>query len=190
MFTRTIQRLRCCLLSLQGYPTPSRYVQHPFKRQHALGTPYILIEYINPSRSNLWSLAHDINSCSHSIAKIGSFTLYENGYLSLSNRPLTLEIQQLENEHIPVDIPRNVTHTTVDSYLNDIIAFHESRLRHQPNAVTSFEDGIYQTSALMVMKSVWSCFFRREFLRGPFFLNLTDLNQSNILSMAVGTSTA
>jgi hypothetical protein len=51
---------------------------------------------------------------------------------------------------------------------------------HQPNAVTGFEDGLYQISALMVMKSVWSCFFRREFLRGPFFLNLTDLNQSNI----------
>jgi hypothetical protein len=32
----------------------------------------------------------------------------------------------------------------------------------------------------MVMKSIWSCFFRREFLRGPFFPNLTDLNQSNI----------
>jgi hypothetical protein len=32
----------------------------------------------------------------------------------------------------------------------------------------------------MVMKIVWSWFFRREFLRGPLFLNLTDLNQSNI----------
>ncbi|KAL3476312.1 hypothetical protein BJX99DRAFT_258631 [Aspergillus californicus] len=30
------------------------------------------------------------------------------------------------------------------------------------------------------MRSVWPCFFRRDFLRGPFFLNLTDLNQSNI----------
>ncbi|KAH8429866.1 uncharacterized protein LDX57_007538 [Aspergillus melleus] len=114
------------------------------------------------------------------LPKVGSFTLDENGYLRLNNRPLTLEIQQLENEQIPVDIPRNVTHTTVDSYLNDMIAFHESRLRHQPNAVNSLEDGFYQTAALMVMKSVWSCFFRREFLRGPFFLSLTDLNQSNL----------
>ncbi|KAH1481849.1 hypothetical protein KXX06_005100, partial [Aspergillus fumigatus] len=86
----------------------------------------------------------------------------------------------LENEHIPLDMPRNATYATVDSYVNDILAFHESRLRHQPNAVNDVEDGFYQTSALMVMRSVWSCFFRRDFLRGPFFLNLTDLNQSNI----------
>jgi hypothetical protein len=164
------------------------------------GTPYLLIEYINPSRgkvlsetweegrhdpelrSNLFrGLSRIILTLAHTpLPKIGSFVLDEKGYLSLSNRPLTLEIQQLENEHIPVDIPRNVTHTTVDSYLSDIIAIHESRLRHQPNAVNSLEDGFYQTAALMVMKSIWSSFFRRRFRRGPFFLNLTDLNQTNI----------
>lgn len=40
------------------------------------------------------------------LLKIGSFVLDENGFLTLSNRPLTLEIQQLENEHIAVDIPQ------------------------------------------------------------------------------------
>lgn len=114
------------------------------------------------------------------LPKIGSFVLDEKGFLSLSSRPLTLEIQQLENEHIPVDMPQNITHTTVDSYINDILAFHESRLRNQPNAINSVEDGFYQTSALMVMRSVWPCFFRRDLRRGPFFLNLTDLNQSNV----------
>ncbi|KAJ5545186.1 hypothetical protein N7535_006432 [Penicillium sp. DV-2018c] len=81
---------------------------------------------------------------------------------------------------IPVDMPQNITHTTVDSYVNDILAFHESRLRHQPNGIVSLEDGLYQTSALMVMRSILPCFFRRDLLRGPFFLNLTDLNQTNI----------
>lgn len=98
----------------------------------------------------------------------------------MSNRPLTLQIQLLENEQIPVDIPRHVTHSTVDSYINDIFSFHESRLRHQPNAVNSLQDGFYQICALTVMRSVWSCFFRRDLLRGPFVLSLTDLHQSNV----------
>jgi hypothetical protein len=50
------------------------------------------------------------------LPKIGSFTLDEKGYLSLNNRPLTLEIHQLENEHIPVDIPQDATYATVDSF--------------------------------------------------------------------------
>jgi hypothetical protein len=114
------------------------------------------------------------------LPKIGSFAMDENGYLRLSNRPLTLEIQQLENEQIPVDIRRNTTHISVDSFVQDTLFLHECRLRHQPNAVNNVEDGLYQTSALMVMRSIWPCFFRRDLLRGPFFLNLTDLNQSNV----------
>lgn len=114
------------------------------------------------------------------LAKIGSFILDDNGFLQLANRPLTLQIQQLENEHIPVDIPRSLTYTSVDSYINDILSFHESRLRHQPNSVLHLEDGLYQTSALTVMRSIWPCYFSRKFLRGPFFLSLTDIHQSNI----------
>ncbi|KAH1383121.1 hypothetical protein KXX10_005838 [Aspergillus fumigatus] len=198
--TRVIQRLRRRLLKWLNYHSPSPYVQHQTNDKIVLGTPYLLIEYIDPSRGKMLSETweegrHDIrlrtnlfHGLSHimlalariPLPKIGSFTLDEKGYLSLNNRPLTLEIHQLENEHIPLDMPRNATYATVDSYVNDILAFHESRLRHQPNAVNDVEDGFYQTSALMVMRSVWSCFFRRDFLRGPFFLNLTDLNQSNI----------
>ncbi|KKK20159.1 hypothetical protein P175DRAFT_0433956 [Aspergillus ochraceoroseus IBT 24754] len=197
---RIIQRVRRRLLSWLNYPTPTLYVQHQSRDQIMLGTPYLLIEYIDPSRGQMLSetweegrhnielrtnLFHGLSRIILNLAciplpKIGSFVLDEKGYLSLSNRPLTLEILQLENEHIPVDMPQNTTHSTVDAYINDILAFHESRLRHQPNAVNNVEDGFYQTSALMVMKSVWSCFFRRDLHRGPFFLSLTDLNQSNI----------
>lgn len=89
------------------------------------------------------------------LPKIGSFILDEGGYLQLENRPLTLQIQQLEKEQIPVDIPRDRTYTSVDSYIHDILSFHENRLRYQPNSVQNFGDGMYQTSALMVMRSIW-----------------------------------
>lgn len=37
------------------------------------------------------------------LPRIESFTSDSRGCLSLSNRPLTLDVRQLENEHIPVD---------------------------------------------------------------------------------------
>ncbi|GLA68231.1 hypothetical protein AtubIFM55763_003300 [Aspergillus tubingensis] len=198
--TRIVERLRRRLLTWLNYPTPSLYVQHRANGQTMLGAPYLLIEYIDPSRGKMLSetweegrhnlklrtnLFHGLSRIMLDLARIplpriGSFLLDEKGYLTLTNRPLTLEIHQLENEHIPVDMPQKITYSTVDAYVNDILAFHESRLRHQPNAINNIEDGFYQTSALMVMRSVWTCFFRRDLLRGPFFLNLTDLNQSNI----------
>jgi hypothetical protein len=198
--SRIFQRLRRRVLGWLGYPIPSLYVQHQTNDQVALGSPYILIEYVDPSRGKMLSeswekgrhnsklrktlfqgLSRIILALARTpLPKIGSFILDEKGYLCLKNRPLTADIQQLENEHIPVDM-HDITHSTVESYINDILAFHESRLRHQPNGVNCLGDGSYQTSALMVMRSVWSCFFRRDLRRGPFFLNLTDLNQSNIL---------
>lgn len=198
--TRTIQYLRRCLLKWLRYQIPAPYVRHQTREQAALGTPYILIEYIDPSRGKMLSetwedgrhgpklrtnLFHGLSRIILDLARtplprIGSFILDGEGCLSLSNRPLTLEVQQLENEHIPVDISRDVTHSTVDSYINNILAVHESRLCNQPNGVNSVEDGFYQTSALMVMRSVWPCLFRRDLRRGPFFLNFTDLSQTNI----------
>ncbi|PWY72464.1 hypothetical protein BO94DRAFT_569040 [Aspergillus sclerotioniger CBS 115572] len=200
LMPRIVQRLRRQLLSWFGYPVPSHYIQHPTTNPVVLNTPYILIEYIDRSRGKMLSgtweegrhsptlrktLFHNISRIILALArvplpKIGSFSIDGKGVLNLSNRPLTLEIQQLVNEHIPVDMPQHDTYITVDSYINDIFALHESRLRHQPNAINSLEDGFYQASALMVMRSVWSGFFRRDLRRGPFFLSLTDLNQSNI----------
>jgi hypothetical protein len=91
-----------------------------------------------------------------------------------------MEIQQLENERIPVNIHRGTTHLGIESFIHDALSLHESRLRYQPNALNSREDGLYQASALMVMRSIWPCLFNRELFRGPFLFNLTDLNQSNI----------
>lgn len=198
---RNIQRLRRLLLSWFNFSTPSQYVEHRIKKvQAVLDMPYLLIEYINPSQGKMLSESWEngrhnpdlrmnlfrglsyimLNLSRTPLPKIGSFTIDKKGYLHLNNRPLTSEIQQLENENIPVNIPRNITFTTADSYVNSILSFHDSRLRCQPNGIKDTADGFYQTSALMVMKSVWPCFFQCDLLRGPFYLNLTDYNQSNI----------
>lgn len=114
------------------------------------------------------------------LPKIESFVIDHNGFLCLTNRPLSLEIQELENEKIPVDIPRDCTYSTVDSYVMDMVGVHDSRLRYQPNGINDLGDYLYQTSALTGMRTVLPSFFKREFRRGPFVFTLTDLHQSNI----------
>jgi hypothetical protein len=49
------------------------------------------------------------------LPRIGSFVIDDDGFLSLNNRPLTVEIQDLENEQIPVDMARDYMYSTVDS---------------------------------------------------------------------------
>ncbi|KIA75690.1 hypothetical protein HK57_00505 [Aspergillus ustus] len=178
LISRTYHRLRRCLLRWLKYPTPSRYVRREAK-DLGLGVPYLLIDYIDPSQgkmlSETWAdkrddrqlrtnLFHGLARIMLAVArtpvpKIGSFVLDSNGYLVLGNRPLTMGIQQLENK-----IYQLICHGTACNLQWTHI----------------LEDGLYQTSALMVIKSVWSCFFRRDLCRGPFVFTLTDLNQSNI----------
>lgn len=114
------------------------------------------------------------------LPQIGSFTICDDGVLRLVNRPLSLEMQDLENEHIPVGIPRRLTYSTVDAYINGILAFHDSRLRHQPNAINTLTDGLYQMAALTTMRAIFPHFFQAELRRGPFIFSLTDLHQSNL----------
>jgi len=98
----------------------------------------------------------------------------------LSNRPLSMELQELENEKIPTELSRDDTYSRVGSYVIDILGTHDSRLRNQPNAVNSLPDCGYQMSALATMRTVAPLFFRKDFNRGPFVFTLTDLHQSNI----------
>ncbi|KAL3472246.1 hypothetical protein BJX99DRAFT_249790 [Aspergillus californicus] len=91
-----------------------------------------------------------------------------------------MELQQLENEEIPVDIPRDYTYSTLDSYVVDIVGMHDNRFRYQPNAVNNIGDCDYQLSMLTAMRTVFQSIFSRSFRRSPFVFVLTDLHQSNI----------
>ena len=78
------------------------------------------------------------------LPKIGSFIIDMDGFLCLTNRPLSVEIQQLENEKILTDMPCDYTYSTVDSYVVDILGFHDNRFWYQPNAVNNLGDCVYQ----------------------------------------------
>ncbi|KAL1971002.1 hypothetical protein VTN77DRAFT_2836 [Rasamsonia byssochlamydoides] len=113
------------------------------------------------------------------LPRIGSLTLDNHGVVRLTNRPLTLRLQTLENEGIPTTIPRESTYSSVEPYLLDLLGCHDSRIYHQPNSIHSLADGEQQL-ALTTMRAVLHHFTSREYRNGPFVLTLTDLHQSNI----------
>ncbi|KAL9607871.1 MAG: hypothetical protein Q9167_007260 [Letrouitia subvulpina] len=114
------------------------------------------------------------------LARIGSFTLDNTGVLSLTNRPLTLRLQDLENGGIPVDITRGNTYTAIEPYILDFLAYHDSRLRHQPNSINDEVDGREQMAAMTGMRAVLHHFIDHDLRHGPFLFTLTDIHQSSI----------
>ncbi|CAD6445326.1 d571664c-5b90-4b14-a3af-6e38a8324e15-CDS [Sclerotinia trifoliorum] len=114
------------------------------------------------------------------LPRIGSWTLDSNGILQLSNRPLTLRLQQLENEGVSTNIDRSLTYSATDAYYLDLLSCHDSRIRHQPNSLNDESDGRAQMANLIIMRALLSHFTNRDFRHGPFLLTLTDLHQSNI----------
>lgn len=175
-------------LILLGHPIRSRYVRRQYRpRWGDPKIPYLLIEYIEESRGRM--LSSTWNSHYHNtelranffrdlariylslsevpLSKIGSFIIDNDGCLLLNNRPLSLQIHELENENIPVDIPQRWTYSTVDLYVADILSFHDSRLRGQPNAVNDMPDFLYQASCLATMRTVSPLFFNGIFGVGP-----------------------
>ena len=133
-------------------------------------------------RSNLF---RDLSKILISLARvplprIGSFTIDDKGVTSLTNRPLTLRLQELENEGIPIEISRQDTYTAVEPYIQDLLSYHDSRLLYSPNAVNYALDGKFQMAAIAGMRAVMPRFLERSLRHGPFVFSLTDMHQSNI----------
>ncbi|GBF65917.1 hypothetical protein TMEN_8635 [Trichophyton mentagrophytes] len=202
---RYIEYIRRLVSRLLAYPLPSTYVPRRTSitqsLAHAVGTGYILIDYIEDAdgtmlsrtwedrrsdarlRTNLYRGLSRIllDMARVPLPRIGSFIIDDHGYIQLSNRPFTLEIADMENCNIPLTMPRDVTFSSADSYLASAISLHDNRLRHQPNGAIDQRDCIDQMSALTMFRVVAPRLFRAELSRGPFVYMLNDLHRSNIL---------
>lgn len=64
--------------------------------------------------------------------------------------------------------------------MQDLLAYQDNRLRHQPNAILGRPDGIFQLSALTALKALLPRFWNRSSRHCSFVLTLPDLHQSNI----------
>ncbi|PWY68987.1 hypothetical protein BO94DRAFT_560856 [Aspergillus sclerotioniger CBS 115572] len=198
LFPRLIWYSRRLLSSIFGCLSPGRYVSR--RAPVSLRTGYLIMDYVESTEgvmlSESWeALRHDtrrrdnlfkglsriiLSLAQIPFTQIGSLTLDNNGVIKLTNRPLTLRLQHLENESIPTSIGRDLTYSTTDAYLLDLLVCHDSRLRHAPNSVRDEFDGQAQLSILTIMRALLPHFTNRDLRRGPFVLTLTDLHQSNI----------
>lgn len=183
---------------LLDYPVPCKYIRSRRRFEFKIG--YLVIDYIEEGDGTMLSeswkeFRHDkirrdtlfqglsriiLSLGRVPLPRIGSFTMNNKGVVSLTNRPLTLRLQQLENERIPTNMSRDLTYTTIEPYLLDKFALHDSRLRYQPNAVNEASDCRTQMAVLTGMRAVVHHFYSRHLRHGPFLLTLTDIHQSNL----------
>ncbi|PYH92100.1 hypothetical protein BO71DRAFT_411241 [Aspergillus ellipticus CBS 707.79] len=196
LFTRVRWHIARTIRSWLGSPISCPYVGlQPFS---ALTTGYMIISFVENGRmlSDTWAthlledksrrqtlfsdLSHIMVSLNRvRLPQIGSLTLNNDGFLSLTNRPLTLRLQTFENEGIPT-IPRDSTYQSVEPYILDLLQCHDNRIYHQPNAIHDTNDGQEQFAALTMMRGLLHQFVSRQYRNGPFGLTLTDLHPSNI----------
>ncbi|PSS16501.1 hypothetical protein M430DRAFT_50880 [Amorphotheca resinae ATCC 22711] len=191
--------LRRTILSMLGYPVPCRYISR--RCPSSLGVGYLIMDYIEDADGRMLSesweeLHHDPNRRTTlfrdmsriilalgqlPMPRIGSLTIDNRGVLSLTNRPLTCQLQIMENGGIPTNIDRNLTYSNTGTYLLDLLAYHDSRIRYQPNSIRDEFDGRAQMATLVMMRALLPNFVSRDLRHGPFVFSLTDLHQSNIL---------
>lgn len=89
---------------------------------------------------------------------IGSWTVDQDGALRLPNRPFTLQLYQLKNGGVPTNIDRILSYPATDAYYFDLLACHDSRIRHQPNPLSDEDDGRAPVIAPYAEdESPWSC---------------------------------
>ena len=116
----------------------------------------------------------------HPVTKIGSFTIHDSGKMSLSNRPLTLQLPLLESDGIPTRILRDRTYSTTDTYIRDLLHCHDMKLRYQPNAIRDKDDAEGQMAVLTIMRALPSSFTLDRLRHGPFCHVWTDPHASNM----------
>jgi hypothetical protein len=138
-----------------GYPFPCQYVGR--KSPCTLSVGYLVLEYVEGTtgkmlsetweslrqdkdrRANLFRDLSDIilSLLQNPLPRIGSLTIDDRGILSLTNRPLTLRLQDFENQGMLTDIERGLTYSTTEAYILDLLRMHDNRIRYQPNSVRS-----------------------------------------------------
>ncbi|KAL4965291.1 uncharacterized protein BDV14DRAFT_199989 [Aspergillus stella-maris] len=196
------QRLKCSVWRFfQGllYGRTGFYNYIPQTRTTFLDHGYTLIDWIDTKDAQIPSnvfrephTAEQTNDLYRGVTKIissltrvpqhriDSWTINDDGRLSLSNRPLFCHLQELENLNVPSGVARHTTYTSADTFCLDFLDGHDNRLRYQGNAAFDEQDARRQAVDLMFMRSALSQFTDRAARDGLFALYLTDMHISDI----------
>ncbi|KFY41500.1 hypothetical protein V494_02964 [Pseudogymnoascus sp. VKM F-4513 (FW-928)] len=112
--------------------------------------------------------------------RIGSFQFHDDCTVTLTNRPLTCTIVALENEGTQRITQKDGTYASTEPFVSDMITFHDNRLLNNPNAVYDAGDCRAQMTQRILLRALSHQYINRARRNGPFLLQLTDVNPSNI----------
>ncbi|KAK1768901.1 hypothetical protein QBC33DRAFT_610224 [Phialemonium atrogriseum] len=200
-YNRMIWYFRSVTSWMSGH-TLSPYFAH--SRRSLLEVGYLVIEHVDEGKmlSQSWKECQgdqarranhfqDLSRIILSLAKlrlprIGSWTMNDQGVPSLTNRPLTFQLHQLENLQISTDIPRDFTYMSVDPYCLDIFACHDNRIRHQPNSIHHQTDALLPNNIFVdddwhitcLIDLEWACVHPIEMLSPPYWLSSPGIGKS------------
>ncbi|QPH15930.1 hypothetical protein C2857_000462 [Epichloe festucae Fl1] len=166
----------------------------------AIRTPYMLLEHIGSDKVQMLSktlakhradperrqnLFRGLTRIMLSLARIpqariGSFQFHNDGTVALTNRYLSCSLAILENDGAPRSIQRDHLHSCTDSFVSDLLTFHDGRFLTQPNAAFSENDCRGQMAVKSLLRAISHRYIKREHRNGPYLLKLTDVNPSNI----------
>ncbi|GAB0135641.1 hypothetical protein EsDP_00003972 [Epichloe bromicola] len=166
----------------------------------AIRTPYVLLEHIGSDKVQMLSktlakyradperrqnLFRGLTRIMLSLARIpqariGSFQFHNDGTVALTNRYLSCSLAILENDGAPRSIQRDHLHSCTDSFVSDLLTFHDGRFLAQPNAAFSENDCRGQMAVKSLLRAISHRYIKREHRNGPYLLKLTDVNPSNI----------
>ncbi|CAK3872917.1 Hypothetical predicted protein [Lecanosticta acicola] len=113
--------------------------------------------------------------------QIGSFTISNEGIISLTNRPLANPSAFWMRHNWPLPMSRNLTYSSTETYAQDLLALQDLRIQHQVNSIQSRDDGLVQLSILVGFRALLPQLFNPRLSRGNFVMSVTDMHQSNIL---------
>ncbi|KAF5027345.1 hypothetical protein F66182_546 [Fusarium sp. NRRL 66182] len=165
-----------------------------------ISTPYMLLEHIGSDKVQMLSNTLDTHMADPnrrqnlfrglarimlSLARIpqahiGSFRFRNDGTVALTNRYLSCSLAILENDGAPRSIQRDGLYCCTDSFVSDLLTFHHGRLLTQENAVFSENDCRGQMAVMLLLRAISHRYIKQEHRSGPYLLNLTDINPSNI----------
>ncbi|OAF54176.1 hypothetical protein VC83_09550 [Pseudogymnoascus destructans] len=86
----------------------------------------------------------------------------------------------LENEGTQRIAQKDDTYASTEPFVSDMITFHDKRLLNNPNAVYDAGDCRTQMTQRMLLRALSHQYINRARRNGPFLLQLTDVNPSNI----------
>ncbi|KAM9882165.1 aminoglycoside phosphotransferase [Verticillium dahliae] len=199
LFDRVSRRFWCYVYKCFRLPLLSQYVCNP--PNHQVQSAYMVLEYLGHETGEMLSntfaagredgarrqrLFRGISQVILSLARIpqaqiGSFQFNNNGTITLTNRPLLCSMMISENDGAARIIRPNDTYSCTDSFVSDMLTFHDHRFLRQANAVYSQNDCRGQMTVKTLLRVLSPVHIKRELRDGPFRLQFTDLHASNIL---------